>query len=841
MTQLLDKNFAEFGDIARITLENGMQVLHASSKRFVSASIRICVGTGSINEGKFSGYGLSHFAEHLAFLGAGKRGSESISKDASEIGAELNACTYCDRTVYSADLPSESLYAGLRLLSDMLFEPNFTEDSFKLERDVVLREIDMCADDADERVYANLFAQIYKRNPLRYPIIGLKKNFESVVADDVRSYFAMRYAPQNCILCVASNLSDEKFFAIAKQIFGSIVRPLEPSTSEDEIPQIASRKIVVYDNVEISKCLLAYRLPALESFANSVWDCAAFVLGNGNSSILSKKLKYDLGLVQSIDAEFFKAGLESILIVSYECDGKNYLKAKSVIETELKSFIERGLNDAEILKFIKHRRAIFTGAMRTSSTMAEIMSTCAFYGCDFAGVQKSAEDLKNKAKDSIDILRILKPDVSVFSALLPKKFEKKQHKKSLSSNITNIEVRQLKNGLRLVAVHLPDFQKVHLRLVSMGGTSLLTSEERGLYGLAGTCVLRDTINKTALEIADFAESQAISFYSEFSDCTASVCAESLPEDFESALELIANGVISIKVNERTFEIEKNTLISDILDEMDDPFSATFLELRKKYFGNGVLATSPDGNISSLKVAKIQSVEKIIRKLFCGENSVLVACGNIDTKAFFNSAENLFSKLKKGSAIRLKKSKLSVPTGVFEISKGKGKKQAVAFTSFTDGGLSDLKNGAERRILLEYLGGENGILFDRVRGREGLAYTASASRLAGIDVSMFYFYALSEPKKLSRIREIFLQTATELACGDFDISLLESARKSALAKISAIYQDPAEIAALVSASILLRGKIHTAENICDEISSTSLANIKNYAKKLFVKPFVFESK
>ena len=87
----------------------------------------------------------------------------------------------------------------------------------------------------------------------------------------------------------------------------------------------------------------------------------------------------------------------------------------------------------------------------------------------------------------------------------------------------------------------------------------------------------------------------------------------------------------------------------------------------------------------------------------------------------------------------------------------------------------------------------------------------------------------------------MQTATELACGDFDISLLESARKSALAKISAIYQDPAEIAALVSASILLRGKIHTAENICDEISSTSLANIKNYAKKLFVKPFVFESK
>lgn len=180
-------------DCARARMGNGMEVFHVRGVRFASAAARVLVRTGSVHEGAMCGCGASHFAEHMAFLGAGARGSESVSADAAAMGAELNAYTSYDRTVYSADCPAANFGKSLRLLSEMLFEPNFSEESFLAEREIILREIDMCADDADEGVYDNLFARMYLSSPLRYPVIGLREKFEGVLPSDLRGYFSGRY------------------------------------------------------------------------------------------------------------------------------------------------------------------------------------------------------------------------------------------------------------------------------------------------------------------------------------------------------------------------------------------------------------------------------------------------------------------------------------------------------------------------------------------------------------------------------------------------------------------------------------------------------------------------
>ena len=86
------------GDLARRRLGNGAEIIHLRDPRFRSASVRVLVRTGSVHEGIFCGCGLSHFAEHMAFIGAGGRKEESVSPDAAALGAELNACTCNDRT-----------------------------------------------------------------------------------------------------------------------------------------------------------------------------------------------------------------------------------------------------------------------------------------------------------------------------------------------------------------------------------------------------------------------------------------------------------------------------------------------------------------------------------------------------------------------------------------------------------------------------------------------------------------------------------------------------------------------------------------------------------------------
>ena len=227
-------------DCARARMGNGMEVFHVRGVRFASAAARVLVRTGSVHEGAMCGCGVSHFAEHMAFLGAGARGADSVSADAAAMGAELNAYTSYDRTVYSADCPAANFGKSLRLLSEMLFEPNFSEGSFLAEREIILREIDMCADDADEGVYDNLFARMYLSSPLRYPVIGLREKFEGVLPSDLRGYFSGRYCAQNMCLCAASPLGHAEFSRLRRPRSGSAAggsNRFPPSPSSRKSPR----------------------------------------------------------------------------------------------------------------------------------------------------------------------------------------------------------------------------------------------------------------------------------------------------------------------------------------------------------------------------------------------------------------------------------------------------------------------------------------------------------------------------------------------------------------------------------------------------------------------------
>lgn len=135
------------------------------------------------------------------------------------------------------------------------------------------------------------------------------------------------------------------------------------------------------------------------------------------------------------------------------------------------------------------------------------------------------------------------------------------------------EAEELPNGLRIALIPREGFGRVHARLYSFGGLCALSPRERGAYPLAALCALRDTSEKSFREISEFAENNAISFYSEFSEPSASVCADALPEDLSKAVGLVAGAALDFKIRTETFEAERRAAISDALDDLDDPLTA----------------------------------------------------------------------------------------------------------------------------------------------------------------------------------------------------------------------------------------------------------------------------
>ena len=828
-------------DSAYERLENGLEVRHIRCRYFAAVGISVVVRTGSIHEGAMCGCGVSHFAEHMAFVGAGGRREESVSADAAMLGAELNAYTSHDRTVYFADCPTESLGKTLSLLSEMLFEPNFTEGAFEKERDVILREIDMCSDDAGEKVYDNLFRKMYISSPLRYPVIGLKKKFMGVRPPDLRGYFQGRYSADNMCVCVASALGHSEVFDAVSRAFGGRGGNLKPVMVEQELPQQCLREVLEYSNCDVSKCLLAFKVPCGNSVESAFWDCAAMSLGEGNSSILKKKLKYGENLVDYVGAYFFSAGAESALILSWECAAKNAESARETAAREVEKFARTGFSEMQISRYAKTRHAAVTEALRNSHIAADRLSDCAYLG---AGLELYAHRAKSAGSGifskSADFLSArLDFGSSTYSAVLPGRSKPRVRRKAAPSPGFKIETRELPNGLKIAAITRQGLSRTNMRLCSFGGICGLDKPERDIYKLASICLLRGTSNRTFEEISELVENNAISFYGVFSDYCTAVCAESLPGDLPISAGLISDAALNFKIDSKIFESERRAAISRELDGRDDPLTFALRGLRMEFFGAYPLSSALCGDADAMKVASPADAEKVLSKVFPADKCAITAVGDFDSAEFLDDCESRFSGLARGCASLRKKAAFSFPKAREKVVKmDREKEQSVVFSAFSDAGAAEYKYNAVRAILLEYLGGENGEIFNCVRQRHGLSYSASASVISGTDAAALYFYALTSHKNTGKVSDIFSEISERLAEGKIDERKFEAARSSVSDRFLEALCDPAEMGAYAAISQILRGEILTPEEVAREILEVDIQEGREYAARVFSREFKF---
>ncbi|MBP5182223.1 MAG: insulinase family protein, partial [Lentisphaeria bacterium] len=122
-----------------VRLENGLEAYILPLRSAPVVSVQAYVRTGSIHEEEFLGCGLSHFLEHMLFMGSSRYPGNAASDKVSSLGGYFNACTGRDYTSYIVFLPSRHFGEALDILDDMLRNPLFPEEKFQSEKNVILR------------------------------------------------------------------------------------------------------------------------------------------------------------------------------------------------------------------------------------------------------------------------------------------------------------------------------------------------------------------------------------------------------------------------------------------------------------------------------------------------------------------------------------------------------------------------------------------------------------------------------------------------------------------------------------------------------------------------------
>ncbi len=152
------------------TLANGLQIIGETSPSARSAALGFFVRTGSRDETP-EVCGVTHFLEHMVFKGTPRRTALDVNRDFDRIGADYNAFTSEENTVFHAAVLPEYLPQAVDILADIL-RPSLRDDDFDMEKKVIIEEIGMYEDQPMWSAYDNAKRIYFAEHKLGNSILG---------------------------------------------------------------------------------------------------------------------------------------------------------------------------------------------------------------------------------------------------------------------------------------------------------------------------------------------------------------------------------------------------------------------------------------------------------------------------------------------------------------------------------------------------------------------------------------------------------------------------------------------------------------------------------------------
>jgi zinc protease len=325
-------------------LPNGLKVaLHRDA---TVPRVTVCVGyhVGSKNE-RAGRTGFAHFFEHMMFKGT--KNVPNYDIPLREAGAESNAFTTEDQTVYFETVPSNYLERALYLEAERIaFLPSaLSQEKFDTEREVVKNERRQTDEGvpyglAEETLLANVFP---KGHPYSWPVIGSMKDLDRARLDDLKRFFAEFYHPANATLCLVGDFDSVRAKALIETYFG----PLQPGPVNRRWTARATaaveKRIRQKDEVELPRVYWAWPTVHRDHPDAPAIRMLATLLAGDEASRLHKALVVAAGVANDVAAD--SNTMEIAGLFSLHSTVK---QEKSIAEVEavLRAELERLRNEA---------------------------------------------------------------------------------------------------------------------------------------------------------------------------------------------------------------------------------------------------------------------------------------------------------------------------------------------------------------------------------------------------------------------------------------------------------------------------------------------------------------
>jgi len=619
-------------------LENGLTYyLRYNKKPEKRVFLQLVLNAGSILEDDDQ-QGLAHFVEHMAFNGTKNFAKNEIINYLESIGmrfgADVNASTSFDETIFKIEVPTDSLETvlkGIQILKEWASNLSFDSTEIEKERGVIIEEWRL-GRGANARIFDKQAPVLFKNSKYadRLPI-GKKEIIESFDHETLKMFYRDWYRPDLMAIIAVGDIDKNWLEEKIKAVFFEIPNPkaekeritypipdnedvLFSINSDVELPQTSLNLYYKFPVKEI-EIVKDYKEDLVEDLYNGMLNSRLaeltqkpeppFLYGySGKGNFIRSKNFYVLGAVSKEDS--ILVALNALLTEAERVRQTGFTQAeldrqKSEILSGLeKRFNERGNTNSNV--FINQYTAHYLTAdpipgiqydyeiakqilpdiyVEEVNILANLLISDKNYVVLVAAPEKEnlvlpSEDALRKTigavkKNQLTAYKEELPD-SLFIASKLEKVKIVDENKIEELGITELE---LANGVRVI-LKPTDFKKdeILFRAFSDGGSSLVSEEDYIPAATAVSIVTQSGVGKMDLvELRKMLKGKIVNVSPYISELAEGLSGSASSKDIETMFQLIYLNFVSPRLDSSSYLSYKIKLENYLKNKDKDPQSA----------------------------------------------------------------------------------------------------------------------------------------------------------------------------------------------------------------------------------------------------------------------------
>jgi len=338
------------------------------------------VRTGSRNEVEPGKSGFAHFFEHLMFRGSKNFTQEKYNAVIKEMGADSNAFTSDDLTVYHILAGKAALPKIVEIEADRFQRLQYEEAKFQKEARAVLGEYNKNASNPIEKMVETLYDNAFNVHTYKHTTMGFLKDIENMPKELAysRQFFDRYYRPENVIILVVGDASPDQVFKLVEAAYGDWKRggkhpavPVEPPQKQEK------RAALAWKGPTLPMLLEGYHAPAFSTTNVDVvtLDVLAELLF-AERAPLYKRLVIKEQKVESLSGSndaHVDPNLFTVLARIKKAEDIGYVE--KAIHEEMARIAREGVDEKTLAEVLSHVKYAFAGQLSTPDKTAYVASS----------------------------------------------------------------------------------------------------------------------------------------------------------------------------------------------------------------------------------------------------------------------------------------------------------------------------------------------------------------------------------------------------------------------------------------------------------------------------------